>query len=460
MCCFARGVVILSKIIVAGAGVGGLCVAAKLASEGHFVTVFEKNLSENIGYDQTDFVDEEYFGFASLEYPEKWRRPKNRITLVPLDETVEPITLPAGDGFSLAVDRRELFSYLKKLCDESGVVFNFGCEVLSPIVCGSRVVGIKTSEGDFFSDLVIDSLGANSPVRAALPELTHIQNELSLYDRLYTYRAYFSKDTDAPEPETDYNIFIKHNGDEGLSWIVTGENVVDVLIASFHKIDDARILEELVNLARDNPHMGKKLVRGGQKAIIPVRQPLSVFVADGFAAIGDSACMTYPVKGSGIGYSLVAATLLFDAVKNDSEGLFTLETLWEYEAAFFKKVGFEACRLALMKNLLPYVTAKEVSDLLKKSIFTTEELVELYEKTIRSLLSTKTVSAVKDKLKLLGDFPESRDKLLNALLWFGRWKLIEPSFPTKYNRAEIIKWAKRYDEFFDDIKRSEVTELF
>lgn len=450
----------MSNIIVAGAGVGGLTVAARLAKDGHSVTVFEKSFPENMGYSQTDFVDEKYFTFSGTEVKTGEVRPKNKITLVPLDGGVEPITLPAGDDMSVALDRREFFLYLKELCDESGVVQRYGCEIFAPIILGSRVVGIKTAEGDFFADLIIDSLGVDSPLRRALPKFTHIQNDFSSYDKLYTYRAYFNKELSEKQPETDYNIYVKHNGDEGLSWIVSGEDEVDVLVARFFELDDSLVLEELMKLSRENPFMGTRLICGGKKGVIPVRQPLSVFVADGYAAIGDSACMTYPVKGSGIGYSLVAATLLFECIKNDADGLFTAETLWEYEARFFKEAGFEACRTALMKNLLPYVTAKEVSDLLEEKLLTTEEIGEVYSDITGTLISSKAVSAIREKLKKLNGYPESRAKLVKLLKWYGRWMIIEPQFPAKYSRADVAKWAEKYDEFFESIKRSEETELF
>lgn len=450
----------MSNIIIAGAGVGGLFVAEKLSREGHSVTVFEKSLPESMGYDQTDFVDEKYFTFAGLEIPEGSIKPKNEITLVPLDKSVEPITLPAGNDNSLFLNRKELFENLKERCDKAGVVFEFGCEIFEPIVLGSRVVGIKASKGDFFADLIIDSCGVSSPLRQALPEFTHIQREFGAFDKLYTYRAYFNKNKEMPDPETNYNIFVKHNGDEGISWLVNDGDFTDVLIARFNKLSDSQILEELMTLCKENPHMGTTLVRGGEKSVIPVRQPLSVFVCDGYAAIGDSACMTYPIKGSGIGYSLVAAKLLSDCVNSDTDGLFIAETLWPYEVSFFKEVGFEACRLALMKNLLPYVTAKEVSDLLGEKILTTDEIRDVYNDITGTLISSKAISAIREKLKKLSDYPDSRAKLLELIKWYGKWLITEPQFPMEYNRQEVAKWAEKYDEFFESIKRSEEIELF
>lgn len=84
----------MSEIIVAGAGHGGLVAAWKLAQLGHKVTVYERYARENLGYDQKDPVDSAYFDYAGITYPEEWHAPNNVITLVPIDETVAPVTLP------------------------------------------------------------------------------------------------------------------------------------------------------------------------------------------------------------------------------------------------------------------------------------------------------------------------------------------------------------------------------
>lgn len=443
----------MSKITVAGAGHGGITAAIHLARQGHEVTVYEKQSFENLGLPHKDTFDEGAMEFAGLEVPESWRAPNNIITFVPLDDGVSSLTLPESkDARSLTVERKELIHYLISVALEAGVSFVYGEEVLSPVVLGSRIAGIVTSKGTHYSDLVIDACGVHSPLRSALPDFTCIEKEPSEFDVLHAYRAYYEKLPNEKEPENPYNIILKEDGTVGLSWLITEKDYVDILIARFPETDLTGFCSPLNDLYRDYPCMGKKLLRGGRITDIPVRQPLAVLVADGYAAVGDSAFMTYAAKGSGIAYSLIAGTLLAQAAEQDTDCLFNCETLWEYQKSFFKKIGFDACRTALMKNLLPYLTAKEVSELFDSGVISTQELERLSNASVGSLLNTQTVSDIKEKLRLLKGMPVLRKKLLDMVVWFGKLTVIEPFLPNEYERESVKKWVERYNEFFSSIK--------
>ncbi len=447
----------MSEIIVAGAGHGGLVAAWKLAQLGHKVTVYERYARENLGYDQKDPVDSAYFDYAGITYPEEWHAPNNVITLVPIDETVAPVTLPEEKSAStLIVERRELLAFLIDLCEKAGVHFAFGCEVREPVVLGSRIIGIMTSQGIRLADLIIDACGIDSPVRRNLPDFTHVQKELGRFDRLNVYRAYYNRIEGKPDPEHRYYVYVNANGTVGFTWLITEPDSADILIARFGEVTEADIKENLDFVCEKNEHVGRELVRGGKVVDIPVRQPLAVFIADGYAAVGDSACMTIPLKGSGIGYSIKAGSILARAVEADRDGLFNCDTLWKYEREFFHEIGFAACTIALEKNLLPYLTAKDVSDFIASGILTAEELAELNTDKIEYLRKNKIVSTVKNKLKLLNEMPELRNKGLKIVGWFGRVKLVEPLFPTKYDRDDVEKWAEHYNEFFESIKTDRI----
>lgn len=443
----------MSRIIVAGLGHGGLTAAVKLAQSGHDVTVYEAKERAECGHDQKDSFDAKAMERAGFEIPDSFRAPGNVLTFVPLEDDVEPISLPAKDDYeNLTVDRKEFLNYLIDLALDAGVKIEFGVKVLAPIILGSRVAGIKTDRGDFYGDLIIDACGVHSPVRSNLPEFMLIDKEPAYYDILHTYRGYFNRVSDAPEPKNKYNLYIKEDGTVGFKWIINEEDCVDVLLIRFPEIDYSDVAQGLNEINLMNPQMGKDLVRGGNFVDIPVRAPLAVLVADGYAAVGDSAFMTYAVKGSGIAYSLIAGTILAEAVQADENGFYTAETLWKYEHDFYHEIGFSAGRIAVMKNILPFITAADVNEMFKRGLITAED-VDLF--VSGDLQVSKLPGIAAQKIKILGDVPELRALLVNMLGWFGRYTVIETSFPEKYSREDAEKWAARYNKFFDSIRRTD-----
>lgn len=441
----------MSVISVAGAGIGGIVAAIKLASQGHKVTVYEKSKRDDCGLEQVDSFDASAMDYAGIEIPPEFSAPGNEITFFTIDDEAEPITIPKSENYkNITVDRKTLFGYLVGLAEDAGVKFSFETPILEPIILGGRVCGIVTDKDRIYCDLVIDACGLNSPLRDSLPDFMQIDKKPEFYDYLYSYRACFDRENGSPEPEHRYKIYV--NSDTGFTWIIIENDYVDVLIVDFNEIPYSVVADRLRYVSERNPQMGKNMIKNGKFKKISVREPMSVFVADGYAAVGDSAFMTYAAKGSGIAYAMKAGTILAKTVEADKDGIFNADTLWDYEREFFKTVGYDACRIAVCKNLLPYMTAQEVSEIFKNKLVTSEELESLltgdYQKT-------KLPGFIKDKIKLLNDMPEFRSQLLNLLGWLGKFTVLEPSFPSKYTREDIEKWHERYNKFFQSIKRSD-----
>lgn len=442
----------MSKIIVAGAGHGGLVAAMKLAKAGHEVLVFEKNEKDALGMPQSDSVKKSAFIYAGIPVPENCKTVRNAITFIPKEKGVAPLTLPPPEEESVLIDRKILVNMLIDLCENAGVQFFYGIEITAPILLGNRVCGIKTSQQDFYADLVIDACGIYSPVRNGLPEYLCVNREINRYEVLKSYRAYFNKVPDAPEPETPYNVYLRDDGNVGLTWLVTEEDRVDLLIARFHDPEEEEILEIMRTMHDENPHMGTEMIQGGEYAAIPICQPLGVFVADGYAAVGDSAFMTYSATGSGIAYALIAGTILAQCVLGDKLQRYNAEVLWGYQKQFFKEIGFSACRTAIIKNILPYMTADQASELIKQNILSSEEVAKLMEEKLDAVLNAKGIASMKEKLRLVKDNTLLKGIISNIAVWLGKFTVTEASFPNKYTLQDIQKWSSKYNEFFDSIK--------
>ena len=97
-------------------------------------------------------------------------------------------------------------------------------------------------------------------------------------------------------------------------------------------MSDAVYGNALDDIRRDNAIVGRELMKGGQLLQIPVRRPLSRFVANGYAAVGDSACMTIPMLGSGMASGMKAAKILADTLSDSVCDAFDTANLSRYQA--------------------------------------------------------------------------------------------------------------------------------
>ena len=112
----------------------------------------------------------------------------------------------------------------------------------------------------------------------------------------------------------------------GIGWIATEDTFSDLLIGHMDPLTVSEAEEIAERYRKTNPQLGTKKLRGGQLVLIPVRQPLSIMVADGYAAIGDSAFMTVPIIGSGIGNAIKNSKILAETIIGDKTETYSAET--------------------------------------------------------------------------------------------------------------------------------------
>lgn len=438
------------KIIVAGAGHGGIVAAYYLAQNGFDVTVYEKGEKGKLGYEQSDSVHLDGFELAGIPAPEEYVVTKTPITFCVPGTDIEPISqLEASDSLTVEIDRNVLYDYLISLAEEAGAKFVYGCEVCSPLILGSRVVGLKTSLGDIYADMVIDAAGMYSPVRMNLPDYMHITKEPGNFNVLKTYRAYFDKVAGAPDAEFPYKVSLIPGEFCGLLWVITKEDCVDVFIGAFNGLDEEAVGHYLETLREENPQLGEKLIKGGKFAEIPVRAPLSILVADGYAAVGDSAFMTIPIKGSGVGYAMRAGKILADVIAEDADGMYDREHLWDYQVEFFEEIGSGAGMLAVIKSLFPKLTLDDLKYALGEKLVSSEDLTLFgSEAGVLKIMTSLKMAALKDKAKKLVNFPDLRKLLTFVTGGITRFKVIESRMRSKYDSVSVQKWADSYDAFF------------
>ncbi|MBQ8209056.1 MAG: NAD(P)/FAD-dependent oxidoreductase [Clostridia bacterium] len=437
------------KIIVTGGGHGGITAAMLLAKNGFDVTVFEKNSRENMGHDWTDIFDKKGFTELGLELPSKeLYKLKHDMTFYgPAMQTALHQNTPA-DQLEIQMERRDIYNYIIGKAEDAGVKLVYDCEVVAPILFGNRVVGIKTSGGDEFADLVIDACGMDSPVRRALPESLGIQNEAIEYEQFYVYRAFWNKTAEVEDIDK-FKVLMLPEGKLGISWIATEEEHTDVLIGRFLPLDTDEVDRTMDVLRLSNPSIGTQILRGGQFVKIPVRQPLGVLVADGYAAIGDSAFMTVPIIGSGIANSFKAARILADAIVADKDEAYSAESLWKYQTEFYKRIGSGLAPLACVKLMLTRLEGHELDYIFATGILNADDMTIGADSTnLASMLGGMSFDDIKIKLGGLINDKTVLKKVVRMGLELVKATAVTAAMPKKYDRTAVLKWVKEYNECF------------
>lgn len=434
-----------TKVIIAGAGHGGLVCGALLAERGYDVTVYEAKKRRDVGYDWTDVFPLASFDEAGIPRPPQNKYiPSRPICYTNPNKTVQ-LRMPENPNkksTNSVLDRKYLIQYLIRYAEKKGVRLRFDTEVISPITDGKRALGLTLRKNNriscVFADLIIDAAGMDSPVRRLMPACFGIQNEFE-EDQIFTcYRACYEK-TQAEEPENQYMVHFFHMREPGISWVITEKNCMDLLIGHFGTtLTQEQIDEAVADLRETYPAIGENIVRGGQVVRIPIRRTIPLMIADGYAAVGDCAGMTIPIIGSGIANSIRAGKYLADAVTEDPEQTFCKAALWKYQYDYFTHVGNKLVMIDKLRSLCTKLDADDVDYLLEKDILSANELaagsgsVELSA----SLLIQKILKSI-PRVTMLANVTKTFVKANTV-------KRVLSEMPEEYEEETVRDWTQQY----------------
>lgn len=428
----------MKKIIVAGCGHGGLTAAAALSRKGYDVTVIEKGKREELGYDWHDSVLTNLFENAGMPVPEAvCYLPADKMCYYNPKKTVK-VTPEIGEikGYGY-IDRKFLINSFIDYALECGVKFVFEAEIVSALCSAFRVEGVKYIENGeekkLFSDLVIDACGIYSPLRLSLPDRFGILNKVNKEEVFIGWRGYFEKTEDIiTDPES--NIYFFHCGRCGMDWAITKDGYMDILVGGFGSLTEADVEEALDDFRKEYPYMSGKLLRGGYSDRIPVGKNLPVFVYNGYAAVGNSAYMTEPLSGSGIDLSIFAGRVLSDVII-ESDGDFSVKTLWKYNYRYIKEAGENRYMSAIIKGMLSSLKGEDIDFLMEKKIMTQKEIAGTggaytFEDYLHKLNAVRNPRLYAPLLHML-------DKIIIS-------SKLAKTVPEKYSEKDIKKWSALY----------------
>lgn len=430
----------MKKIIIAGAGMGGLSAARTLSNKGFDVTVYEARRKEELAYDWTDDISPDVFSRIGLKPVDSFT--KGDWSFSPPGGEPIKLILPPDAHRDVSVERRMLsHTLINELGSDVKVLFETPVEGL--VIKAGQVAGVTVGGKEIACDLVIDSCGASSVLRNSLPESYMIEKSYNDDEIFVAYRAFMDR-TDAPAPEHPNNVYLLHQGKRGISWCIVHDNYTDVLVGRLGTLTQKDLDESLENLQKENPALGTKVLRGGHICRIPVRFALPVMVGPRYAAVGDSAFMTIPMLGSGIVSGMVAGYELANLLISDkSETGFSMESLWEYQKAFYREFGAKHAGVDVIKRFaITKVAPSKLTAVLSSGLISQKDLAAASSgapiKITPSFIKEKAKIAVKhfDQILLLAPILSRSNK---ATSWAKR-------IPDNYVPAKIKAWAKKLSQ--------------
>lgn len=433
----------MKKILIGGAGHGGLTAAINLVKAGYDVTVLEERSKENLGHDWHDSLNLDVFENSGIPKPRENMYDMGQAKGFRNPSVTKCIKFPKNHS-TIFMDRKVLISYLVEHGEKVGVKFLFNHKIISPIVHNATVKGLIVSCDDekfrLIADLVIDSAGIYSPIRSNLPTVCNVERHFENEKVFHTFRAYYKNKT-GETTDPSYIVSLFHLSRPGIDWTIMNKSYVDILIGKFStagKLTEKEVEEALNAFRKEYPYIDKIPTRGGSFADIPITRMLPMIICDGYAAVGDSAGMTSPLYGSGIVLSMVAGKLLADTFIS-SGGDCSKAGLWRYEYEYFSKWGKNYIVSDILKSFATNMKSEHV-DFILENYFFTEDISNLTKQKDPRV-------AIKQLRKIFPIIIRARKvapALLKSFKLFPLLPVIRNSIPETYNENKVNAWAKIY----------------
>lgn len=426
------------KIAVVGANQQALVFAALAAKAGFEVTVIEQKPRGEVAYGWTDDMEAAALADAGLPMPPEdcYVDSCAPVFVAPNSSRRVEIT-DAGEPQDLALKRRRFNAWLEERAAREGARIVYGRRVEKALHDGIKVVGLQVDNGSAVScDLLIDCGGVNSAVREQLADSFPITGKIDPKDTFFVRRTVF----DRPEGTScryKKQIYLKHLGESGISWCNSAGDgkYADVLIGRIGALSDETHCRALGDLKKDNPIIGDTAHCGGEKLQIPLRKPLSRMTLPGYVLLGDSACMTIPLIGSGMASSIRAAKMLADVLCSPQGEAFSHENLYRYQVEFMKKIGAEHAFINTMKNWLLSADNGDISLMIDSGLLAC--VVASAEGASGGMAKAIGTIALKRPALLI--------KLINLLIRALKAKKTALSMPEEYDENRFDSWRDKYE---------------
>lgn len=435
----------MKRIIILGAGLGGLVLANRLKDLDYDILIFEKRTREELGYSWYDSVKPKTFSNIGLDLPSDAIIPKQVLIMhSPKGEGI--IKQPEKSKNSLDVKRDLLIdTLLSKIEGKCKIEFESNIDGL--VIKNNFVKGVYTKDKEYYADMVIDACGAMSTFRVSTPDAFLMNDEIKGDHILDAYRAYYKKNDITVGQDPNVYIFPKN---VGIAWCKDAleKDALDIIVGNFGELSRKDKDETIDFLVEHNPNLSKSVIFA-RKCKIPVRYPLGKMVANGYACVGDSAFMTTPISGSGIETALASGDFLANLIMERGEGVLSVDYLWKYQLWFMFKFGLKHA-MEYVFRVMGYKLNRDDLDWAFSSGLIDEgsvAVLSLDKERINEFNPKAIINSI-NLAKSHKDFIKEFEKMGIAA---AKAEAIVMSIPLAYDYESVKSWKNRYDDFMNSL---------
>ncbi|MDR1410539.1 MAG: tryptophan 7-halogenase [Oscillospiraceae bacterium] len=363
-------------ILILGGGAAGLALAGLIDNSKHRVVVLEQDSPEEFAkkwnwYDNLNVAELRRLGYAEV-LPDSFPEQGERTVASPSGKFKLRFKIERPLSYEPVARQRLLSGLREKAREKAGLRYDAKAESL--LVEDGRVAGVLLPDGrEIRADLTIDCTGATELSRPLLGDLFRTETET-----VTVFRGIFPHEQIDAAPAID-NVVLKPLGIPGVSrYSINASDKTDVYIGCVGSANGDRAAKILEELLKEHSPWDKPDINAGTwgKYKIPARCPLPQFVFDGYALLGDSACMSALHVGSGIVNALHGAKILADLVNKD--GGTDISTLWSYQVRYYRETAKSDWRVDVFNRWLLEIPDEVLESMFSSRILTPDDAERVF----------------------------------------------------------------------------------
>ncbi len=430
-------------VLVIGGSTAGLFFAARMARQGYKTVVVEQDDEEHHGGRYDIFhLSRSTFRQFGLEEPKEGddfyvgsftqNRSRSALNNHPKKSDSQEI---------LVLRRHPFMRHMEQWAAKQGAVVLHETLFQEPVFGDSGIlegarVGRKEKTWILKAKLTADAGGSAAPLRTSLAAGYGVETfSLGPRDQFYVVLYY----ADLENPQADKRI-----GTCGWpyykTWIAPQLNPNGIILGVGENLSYEFAEERFADFARRIP-LPPHRVTHVEKGTTPYRRPPVSFVADGFVALGDAACLTNPWNGEGVAlawrHAAMASEVAGTALKNGDVP--SRESLWDLNFRYYTEIGAENERNRVLLAAVVDCSPNENDFEFEQDLFFVDENANPLDKFPGKILkgiitgrikistvvklacaaarSTKTFNHYRNYPKNTDDFSKWKNK--NDSLWSG-----------------------------------------